>query len=226
MKSIPEVNEIAFTLFAEEIIPTHLTPKFLKLSQIVPQDWKFVSSPKIEIEKGEAIFTNGVNISANVGSITFSQKLNANNLEKIQVFNLATKWVEIQHKFNYQAIEINPTSLFSFKQENNIFRHFIPNILLIDGDWKKASQEPLRGSLSLAYTIKQKEFNIKIEDIRYREADNSLIAGAIFYGNFFYEVKGNTKAEKLKRINQYLSLWQEDWEIFQDLVNNKLLQNI
>ena len=226
MKPILEFYELAFVLIAEEIISTFLMPKFLKESLIVPQDWEFKHPPQIDAETGKVSFTNDVIISANSGSITFSETLDTNNLGKAKVPQLVIKWVKTLSKFNYQVIEINPSAFFSFERDDKIFGHFISTALLADSDWKEASQEPLRGSLSLAYTIKQKQFNIKIDDILFRKADNSPRAGVMFYGNFFYEVTGNSQAEKLKRINRHLSLWQEDWEIFQDLVNNKLLRNI
>lgn len=159
----------------------------------------------------------------NTGAITFSENIDVNNLAFNKISKLATKWVKTLHKFNYQAVEINPSSFFTFQKTNNrAFSHFIPATLLTDGAWKNASEEPLRASLSLAYIIKQKQLNIKIDDVRLRqESDNSLHSGSMFYGNFFYEVTGNTKETRLQNVHQAISSWQEDFQIFQNLVNNK-----
>lgn len=225
MKPNLEFNELAIVLFAGEIISTFLTPKFLKQSQIIPQEWKFTQQPQIDGNTGQVAFTNGVNISVNTGFITFSENISYNNLALNKVSKLATKWVNTLHKFNYEAIEINPSSFFTFQDKNSkSFSHFIPATLLTNGDWKEASEEPLRASLSLAYIIKQKQLNIKIDDVRLRqESDNSLYAGAMFNGNFFYEVTGNTKETRLQNVHQSINSWQEDFRIFQDLVNNKFL---
>ena len=226
MKPIPDFNELALVLVAKEIIPTLLTSEFLKGSRIIPFEWEFAEPPQIYADESKVSFTNEVIISATNGSITFSENLDAHNLEAAIVPQLVAKWVKtLSSRFEYQVVQINPSSYFYFEQERESpFRHFIPDTLLIDADWKTISKEPLRGSLSLHYALNQKDFNLKIDDILLRKWDNSFESGVMFYGNFSYKVTGNTTADKVKNTYQLLDQWPEDFSIFQDLIRNKFLR--
>ncbi|WP_044290743.1 hypothetical protein [Rivularia sp. PCC 7116] len=93
--------------------------------------------------------------------------------------------------------------------------------MLVNSDWKEVSDEPLRASLSLAYTLKGKNFDLKIDDFRLRNSDSYLQSGVLFCGNFPYELDGNTVVEKLRCINQLLELWQEDFAIYQNIVDKR-----
>jgi hypothetical protein len=220
MKPIPEFQELAMTLFAKEIVPTFLTSKFLKESQIIPKEWEFAQPPEIDAQTGYVKFTNDIFISARLGSATLSETLDGKNVQELKIPSLVRKWVQTLHKFDYQAIEIVPSSFFTFEKESaKSFHHYIPTALLTPGSWKEASLKPIRASLNLACTSEQGEFFIKIEDMLLREADNSLQPGAMFSGNFAYELSGNTSVEKLNHLYQLLENWQDDLENYRDIVN-------
>lgn len=73
MKLIPQFKELSITLFAKEIIPTFITSKFLKESQIIPQEWEFAQPPEIDAQTGKVKFTNDIIISARIGTVTISE---------------------------------------------------------------------------------------------------------------------------------------------------------
>ena len=128
-------------------------------------------------------------------------------------------------KFDYQGIEISFHSFYTFEGENHHnFSQYIPTALLVNGAWKEASEEALRASLSLAYTLNQKEFNLKIDDVRLRNSENSLQSGVMFCGSFPYESDGNTTLDKVNSINRLLEIWQEDLKIYQDIVEQKIFK--
>lgn len=220
MKLIPQFKELSITLFAKEIIPTFITSKFLKESQIIPQEWEFAQPPEIDAQTGKVKFTNDIIISARIGTVTISETLDGKNLSELKIPTIVRKWVQTLHKFDYQAIGIDPSSFFTFEKESTkAFYHYIPTALLTRGSWKEVSLKPIRGSLNLAYTSKKGEFFIKIDDVLLREADDSLQPGAMFSGNFVYELSGNTSVEKLNHLYKLLENWQEDLEIYRDIVN-------
>jgi hypothetical protein len=224
MKPIPEFQQLEITLFAKEIVPAFMTSKFLKESRIIPKEWEFAQPPEIDAQAGKVAFTNDVFISANVGVVIFSEKFDGTNTSDVKIPSLVSKWVKTLSKFDYQVVEINFSSFFTFEGKNNDnFCNYISTSLLANGAWKEVSEQPLRASLSLAYTLKQKEFSIKIDDVQLRNSKNSLESGVMFSGNFPYEVAGNTAAERIKYMNQLLELWHEDLEIYQDIVDKKFL---
>lgn len=224
MKPIPEFQELAITLFAKEIIPTFLTSKFLRESRIIPKGWEFAQPPQIDAQTAKVAFTNDVFISARVGAITFSENLDGKNVLDVKIPSLVYKWVKTLHKFDYQQIEIEPSSFFTLEEKSaDFFRYYIPTALLTPGSWKEASLKPIRASLSLAFTSEKGEFFIKIEDVRLRQANNSLQPGVMFSGNFFYEIAGDTTSERLQNLYQLLEHWREDLETYREIVNHRFL---
>jgi len=95
--------------------------------------------------------------------------------------------------------------------------NYIPTTLLPNDSWTEASEEPLRASLSLAYTLNKKEFNLKIDDTPIC----CDVKGVIFYGSFPYRLDNTT--DKLKSIKNLLENWREDLKIYQDIVDKKFL---
>ncbi|MEL6461073.1 MAG: hypothetical protein AAFQ91_23025 [Cyanobacteria bacterium J06621_15] len=223
-KPIIEFQQLAISFFAGEILPAFMTSNFLRESRIIPEEWEFAKPPEIDTQSGNVVFTNDVYISADIGTVTFSEYLNTTNIDDAKVPNLASKWVNTLSRLSYQGAEISFNSFVTFERKNHSFGHYIPNRLLVNGDWKEVSEEPLRASLSLAYTLKDQNFDLKIDDVRLRGSDDSLQSGVMFCGNFPYELNGNTAVEKLKHINQLLELWQEDLEVYQNIVDKKFLK--
>lgn len=223
-KPIIEFQQLAISFFAGEILPAFMTSNFLRESGIIPEEWEFAKPPEIDAQSGNVVFTNDVYISADVGTVTFSEYLDTTNIDDAKVPNLASKWVNTLSRLSYQGVEISFNSFVSFEKENHPFCHYIPNRLLVNSDWKEVSDEPLRASLSLAYTLQGKKFDLKIDDVRLRDSDSSLQSGVMFCGNFPYELDGNTAVEKLMCINQLLELWQEYLAIYKNIVDKRFLK--
>lgn len=225
MKPIPEFQELDITLLADEIIPTFLTSKFLKESQIVPQMWEFASPPEISSEQGKVMFTNEVSISARDGEIIFTEPIDNRRSSKMNIDKLAKNWVNTLSQFNYSAIQIQARSFFTFQPDRRSnFTQYIPTDVLALNNLESASIKPIRGNVNLLFTSRKGEFLIKVEDVTLRQADNSLQAGAMFSGNFSYEIEGKSANERQKQINRSIDGWEEDWRIYQDIVIKKFLK--
>jgi hypothetical protein len=220
MKPIPEFQELDITLFADEIISTFLTSKFLKESQIVPQNWGFASP-----EQGKVVFTNEVSISARDGEIVFTEPIDSRRISKMNIDLLAKNWVNTLNEFNYSAIQIQVRSFFTFQLDRSSdFTQYISTDVLGPNNLESASIKPIRGNVNLLFTSRKGEFIIKVEDVTLKQEDNSLQAGAMFSGDFSYEVEEKSANERQKQIGQFIDGWQEDWKIYQDIVIKRFLK--
>ena len=225
MKPIPEFQELDITLFADEIISTFLTSKFLKESQIVPQNWEFTSPPEISSEQGKVTFTNEVSISARDGEIVFTEPIDSRRVSKMNIDKLAKTWVNTLSQFNYSVVQIQARSFFTFESDKRSnFTQYIPADVLVPKNLESASIKPIRGNVNLLFTSRKGEFVIKVEDVTLRQEDNSLQAGAMFSGDFSYEVEEKSVNERQKQINRFIDGWEEDWKLYQDIVIKKFLK--
>lgn len=215
-------EELAIFVKAKNHNHTLVNPDFLKSTGIVPSNWELAEPPAINSQMAKIQFTNGTIVSAQANGITFSQTTEAEALKDILIPAIVRKYVEILPNADYQGIGINPSSFLTFEDESEkTFRHYISTQLLSPGNWHELGSQPVRASLSLAYTLERGEFNLKIDDIRLRDADNTLQAGVLFSGNFPYQISGNTTQEKLQQLYQLIELWQEDLETYREIVNQR-----
>lgn len=224
MNPTPAVEELAISIVAKNLNPTLLTREFLVYSGIIPSDWSLASQPILNSQVAHVAFTNGINISIQMSAVTFSENILAKTQESVIVPTLIRKYVQTLPNLDYQSIGINPSIFFTFDEENeNLARHYIATHLLAPGAWQQVGNKPLRASLQLAYTLDRGQFNLKIDDVLLRRADNQPEYAVLFSGNFPYEIQGESVSERLENINRILKNWQSDLETFQEMVSHKFL---
>ncbi len=228
MKPIIKYQELDIYLYSDEIIATFLTPKFLKESRIIPRDWEFSSPPEITSQQGQVTFNNEVSLYARDGEIIFTEPIAYRYCKpsNINISLLSKKWVNTFNKFNYSLARIGFRSFIWFERDKKSnFSQYIPTTVLAPNDLQSASVEPIRGSIELLFNNPKDDFVLRIEDATIvEETDNSLIAGALFSTNFSFDLEGISERDKLNRINQFIDEWEEYWELYEDIVNRKILK--
>ncbi len=224
MNPKPTIEELAITLSAKNLNPTLLTPEFLVYSGIIPSEWTLASQPILNSKIAHLAFTNGINLSTQFDTITISENLKNKTLQQIQIPEIARKYTSTLPNANYQAISINPSTFFTFESKTeNAAQNYISTHLLAPGPWQQIGTKPLRASVHLAYTLERSQFNLKIDDVLLRQADDTPQAALLFSGSFPLKIVGETPPEKLQHLHQLIDNWQTDLEIFRDVVGQKFL---
>ncbi len=225
LKPILAYQELDIYLFADEIISTFLTPKFLKESQVVPQSWQFEKPPEISSEKGEAIFTNKVAIYAKDGEIIFTEAIDSDRKSTVNICQLSKKWVNTFKDFNYSSVRIGFRSFFTFEgDKRSRFAQYIPSVVLSSNNFQSSSIEPIRGVVKLLFTNEKSNFVINVEDVLLEKEDGSPFAGATFSTDFSYDIDKSKDWEKLLQIEQFINDWEVYWEMYEDVVSEGFLK--
>ena len=226
MKPYLESNNLIIALFASEILPSFLTEKFLKESTVIPNDWQFAQPPDIRDVDALVIFTNGVQISAEEGAIFFSEELAPDLTTRAIIPAIVARWVQIwSQQINHYGVAIKPNSFYTF-QQNNTHKpnHYIPTDLLISNTLNNFSHDSVRATLELVMTSQKGEFSISIEDVLLQQQrDNTFKAGVLIKGNFNYDVSNLSIPDRQKALSKYISSWQEDWNKYHQILNQKFL---
>lgn len=101
-------------------------------------------------------FTNRISLSMQSKTIIFSEILETKALEDALVPALVRKYVETLPYADYQVLGINPTSFlrFDLNHEGKASAYnYILTTLLFPDSWYEYGSKPVRGNLSLAYTL-------------------------------------------------------------------------
>jgi hypothetical protein len=224
MNPTPAVEELAISIVAKNLNPTLLTREFLVYSGIIPSDWSLASQPILNSQVAHVAFTNGINISIQMSAVTFSENILAKTRESVIVPTLIRKYIQTLPNIEYQSIGINPSIFFTFDENNEKnARHYISTRLLAPGAWQQVGNKPVRASLQLAYTLDRGQFNLKIDDVLLRRADNQPEYAVLFSGNFPSDIQGESPTERSHHLNQLLNNWQSDLETFRELIYQKFL---
>lgn len=224
MNPTPAVEELAISIVAKNLNPTLLTREFLVYSGIIPSDWSLASQPILNSQVAHVAFTNGINISIQMSAVTFSENILAKARESVIVPTLIRKYVQTLPNIEYQSIGINPSIFFTFDENNeNNARHYISTRLLAPGEWQQVGNQPVRASLQLAYTLDRGQFNLKIDDVLLRRADNQPEFAVLFSGNFPSDIQGESPTERSHHLNQLLNNWQSDLATFREIIYQKFL---
>lgn len=214
-----EIEELAISIVAPKFNPTLLTPDFLQYSGIVPSDWQLAREPVLNAQMAHVAYTNGVNISVQLNAVTFSENIKAKALESVAVPSLVRKYVRALPNASYQGIGINISAFFTFEGEGeDAPRNYIAKTLLAPGAWQEVGQELKTATVNLAYTLERGQFNLKIDDVQLRLADNSPQAAVLFSGYFPYELVGDSPSSKLENLYEIADNWRGDLEEYRQII--------
>ncbi|MEM9541182.1 MAG: hypothetical protein AAGA60_16970 [Cyanobacteria bacterium P01_E01_bin.42] len=217
------IQELAIALAAPDSNPILLTPTFLKGSGIVSQDWELARQPRLTPQMAQVAFTNGINLIAQAGTMTFLESLSGNT-DPLQpkIPDLAQKYINALPQLDYRAAAINPRSFLTFPDAgDDAARNYI-NALFAPAPWQNAGSEPLKANLNLTYTLDGRKFNLTISEVKLQRDEEAPQMAVLFSGNFPNPLEGESNTEKLEQLQQAIAQWQPNWDSYRHLLGQFL----
>ena len=213
------IQELAIAIAAPDSNPILLTPTFLKGSGIIPPEWELSSSPRLTPQMAQVSFTNGINLIAQAGTMSFLQSIpTEGNLNDIHIPQLAIKYINVLPQLDYSAIAINPRSFLTFPDEpEEGARNYIHH-LFAPAPWLNAADEPMKANLNLTTTLGKQKFNLTINEVKLQRNEEDPQMAVLFSGNFPYPLEGESSGEKHEKLHQCIGQWMPKWERYRHLV--------
>ena len=223
-QQIRDIQEIAIAVSAKDLKPAMLSEDFLKLSGVIPNDWELARQPIANPRLTQMVFKNGVGILAQARTFAFTEALGSKNPADLKAPDVARKYVQKLPNAEYQSLSVSPKSLIPFPGSKDAARKYITQTLMAPGPWQQIGQAPLRAGLNFVYQLQQCQLTINISEAGLQTPDKSVIPAVLFSGSFNYPIASQNEQERVIQIEQRINNWQQDWEMFQELVKEKLLQ--
>ena len=238
-----QIQELSIAIVAAKHNPTFLTLDFLKGSGIVPDTWEVARFALLNPQTGQLAFTNGVNLVAQPGNITFSESLINQNIgqkaiEDVQIPDIIRKYVEKLPQLDYKAISFNPRSFVTFENGNqdnngdnagdnakdeNAARTYIISKLLAPGPWLDIGEKTAKATLKLNYILNGQPFNLTIDEAQLQLADQPAKSAILLTGNFPRKIAADQAEEQAQALGQRLDSWQQVLETYREIVNQRVL---
>ena len=218
-----EILELAISISAKNLNPTMLNQEFLKFSGIIANDWQLAKQPVLDPRMAQLSFQNGVNIVSQPGVISFTQGIRDENLENLEISEVARKYIDALPNAEYQALSITPKFLTALEGGLDAGRKFISETLLAPGSWQEFGKAPMQASLNLLYQLDQCQFTLTINEARIRQAEQATLPALLFSGSFNYRFTSDNPEERLNQVRQSLENWRENLETFREVVQQRFL---
>ena len=212
------VFEFSIVITAETFNPTILNPDFLRIKNIVPEDWDWqLSAAPISTPPFATVsYDRGVSLLVETTKFQVVERGQQVNVTESKISNIAKKYIEVLEHTPYKEIGINLTSFIELENPN----HFIKEKFTKEGDWDNESFKLKETGLSFIYEINGGSFNLKINKGAFKDKESDK-SGIILYGNFHRGCKDIPKHEIYKELIKHIENRQKDIEYF-----NKISQVI
>ena len=218
-----EIEEIAIIIAAKNLNPGMLSPDFLKVSGIIPQDWELARKPVANPRLVQLSFKNGVNMIAQPGTITFSEGIGKKSLSDLQAPTIARTYPEKMPNADYLGVSINPKTLIGLSNGEDAARKYIVENLIASGPWRDLGQGQMKANLNFLYQLDGCQLNLTINEAKLQQPDKTPIPALLFSGSFNYGVANADQQERIPQIVQRINNWQTELTSFRDIVNQKFL---
>ena len=223
MSNSLQLTEIAISLVAKNLNPAVLNPDFLKYTGIIPSDWELANQPVYNNNLVQLVYKNGVGIIVQPNRLNVLEMIGGKTPAEIQLATVALQLVEKLSQVEYQAVGINPKAVVGFTSEADAYQYICSN-LLSPGSWQEFGGSKVNAGLELSYPLKRGVLNLAINQVNVQFGEQ-VTPAILFSGNLNYPLTGNTVVERIQDLQQIIANWQNDVNIFQQLLVEKFLSS-
>lgn len=224
MESKLELQQLSLSLIAKNYNPARITPDFLAASGIIPHDWQLASKPAVAPNAVQLRFKNGLSVSAQPGSITFSEAILTTSIEKMEAAKVAGRYLESLPAADYQQLKISPMCLYNLGDEADTVRKLIVEALLAPAPWHSFGSSPTKAAVDLVYELEHCQLNLKVDEARFQQGENSAIPGLLFTGDFIYSVAELAGESKINSLKTAINNWEQDVAMFQSKISENIIK--
>lgn len=192
--------------------PSILSPLFLKVEKIVPDEWTpvngYFSTPPLSVVK----YSNGVEFLVDNQVLQISRNVGVNDSPECDISNFALHYIRVLPHTPYSAVGIN----FEGLVRCNTPEQFLLKTFLKQGKWNKGDN--VVGSLKLILTYQKQEWTLSISiepnrGLLERNSDSFLLISA----NFHLNISNN---EKMEQVENALKNFESHRKYFNKLIND------
>jgi hypothetical protein len=212
------VQELAIVIAVQRIDPTLLTPDFLTMTQIVPADWEILGQPVRSNEGSQITYQQGVSIIAQAQRISFVELILNKATAEIEVPKLSQSLVKVLSNLDFVGVGINLRGYLDFEGKTEAARRFMFSHLLALGEWLSIGDGPVQAGINLGYSFPDKRLNLTINEASVQQPEQATNPIVLFSGNFDYDLQGGDRAANLVRLEQILTNWQQDLDLYKNVV--------
>lgn len=207
--------------------PAIVNEEFCRYSGVIPMEWEMARDPIYTPQLVQLAYQNGITITAQPNRILFTEMTANKERSDYRAAQLVRRFAEALPNLKIEAFGFNPLGHTQLGDTEEAGQNYFSQTLLAPGAWQTVGEAPVRGRLSLTYTLEEKrQLNLTISEASLRNDAEALTPVIVFSGNFSYGLEGDTAAACRASMLQFLDRASADLEFFIDLIEQKFLANV
>lgn len=216
-----QIQEVSIVVEAKSHNPSILNPDFLKRHGMVDPDLKVSESPICAEPFSRVVFENGVTITAQFDSISFTEEIRSRPPELAEAPRIGLTYVRLLEHTNYYGIQNSFTGVIQTTEEQAVA--FVMDKLIQPGAWKCLNDKPGQAMVRFAYPIEGGFLRLAIgagyTEISPDEKDWRIV----FRGNFERPVTEREQKKRLEQSLHLIHLWTADLKTFSMFIKDAFL---
>jgi hypothetical protein len=215
--TIQDKQELIFSMGIKPFASSQLTQDFLQNQGIIPQNWKLKTLDN-QPDLVKLDWQGHLIIKAQSNWLFFQENLDPQSLQPSVAAKIATEFVNKITNVTYQSLQLSIQRCFSISNYDKFATNYLQNTLLSPGLVQKVSNNWLGGEINYCYQLKQGKFYFTVK--ANQQCQSSFL---IFMGKFNYSLLQFPAQAKQNQIKKIINNWQQDYQIFIDLINSRFL---
>jgi hypothetical protein len=136
---------------------------------------------------------------------------------------IARQFVQKLPNAEYLGLTISPKCLIPFLEQADGARKYITQTLLNPGPWQNFGNAPVQAGVNFLYQFEGCQLTLTINQALLQIPDQPSRQALLFSGNFTYRLEGQSSAERIPVLEQYLGAWQSDLQTFRSMIYDRFL---
>lgn len=224
MDRVLDIREISIVILAKNHNPTVLNPDFLKDNDIVPKDWELAEPPLCAHLIAQVKFKNGISIATQPEQVIFSESTDNVRLEKVGIPRIACGYITTLPHVYYTAVGINLTGHVLYPEGQGSPEKYVVEKLISPGPWREVAPGAASASVKLTYFYEWGQCSLTVEPTKFKDPSGDFVPAVRFSGNFHRDLVGETRADKLRNLQEFIREHEDYLQIYREIVTKRFLK--
>lgn len=214
-----DTQELALVIAVQQQDPSLLTPEFLSLSGIIPQDWELARQPVRAQQVAQVSYQNGISILAYPDRTVFVETLSGKTEEHLELPNIAQRYSEVLRNMDFRAVGVNFRGHVLFPDPEKSAHQFLCSTLLSPGPWQTIGTAPMKAGLNLVYALERNTLNLSVQEAALQLPEQERVSVILFTANFETPLKADAASDRLSMLQSALGHWSNDLQTYRQTVD-------
>lgn len=223
---IQDIQNIALVLGIEKLERSHLNLNFLKEKKIIDAHWQLSpTSPKIASSSHviQLNFQNGLTLMGLPKSLILRENIHNDQVNDLVSPTIIKRYVNSFANSVYQSLTVNLQRIFNLPNQQSFLSNYTKNNLLNQSIFFERFYPLLQSDIHWKYQLERCQLNFRTKLGNLRPETEKEIPFFLFLGGFKYRTYHFYPHERVKKVEQSLSYLEQDYKVFQELIENRFL---